>query len=175
VAGLNIVFTRGFAWADVKGHGKPFRFVNTHLEAFSSFVALAQAKELAAGAARLTNRTVVMSGDYNSDPLDGSTKPGDPTPHFAPYAFLTGQAGFTDGWPQLGLADPGWTSGLSETVNDADTSSIDHRIDFILARPTKNGDVSFDDGVIVGKDPANRSPAGLWPSDHAGVVMDVKP
>jgi endonuclease/exonuclease/phosphatase family metal-dependent hydrolase len=175
VAGLPIVFTRGYAWADVKVKGKPFRFVNTHLEAFSSFVALAQAQELAGGAASPTNRTVVMTGDYNSDPLNGTTKPGDPTPHWAPYRFLTGAAGFTDGWPELGVADPGWTSGLSETVDDEDTTDIDHRIDLVLARAGKNEDVAFAHGAIVGTDPLNRSPAGLWPSDHAGVVMDVRP
>ena len=48
------------------------------------------------------DRPVVVVCDCNSDPLDGSTKPTDPvpTPHWVPYCFLTGPAGFTDEWLQ---------------------------------------------------------------------------
>jgi len=30
------------------------------------------------------------------------------------------------------------------------------------------------DATIVGGDPANRLPSGLWPSDHAGVVVTLQ-
>lgn len=174
-AGRQITITRGFGWVDVTANKRSFRFVNTHLEAFSSLVALAQAQELEARAADTADGPVVMVGDYNSDPLDGSTKSSDPipTPHWAPYRFLTGSAGgFADGWASLDTDNPGWTSGFSETVDDADASDVDHRIDFVFARPKS---IPFSHGKIVGTDPDARTATGLWPSDHAGVVMKVRP
>ena len=41
-----IDFDRGYQWVDVRAGAKRFRFVNTHLEAFSSDIAFAQAAQL---------------------------------------------------------------------------------------------------------------------------------
>jgi len=183
VAGVTFQFIRGYNWADVRVGAKTLRFVNTHLESQFSFLAMAQAQELLAGPANAPGRPVVVVCDCNSDPLNQTTKPGDPTPHAAPYEFITGPGGFTDEWlefaplPEESWTSPeqGWTSGFSELVNDADTSRIDHRIDLILARSVSGAPMPADHGRIVGIDPANRSAAGLWPSDHAGVVLRLRP
>jgi hypothetical protein len=183
VAGVTFQFIRGYNWADVRVGAKKMRFVNTHLESQFSFLALAQARELLAGPARPSEQPVVIVCDCNSDPMNDSTKPGDPTPHSAPYNFLTGTGGFTDEWlefaplPEESWTSPeqGWTSGYSEFVNDADTSAIDHRIDLVLARGAHGEAMPADQGRIVGIDPANRSATGLWPSDHAGVVLRLRP
>ena len=53
------------------------------------------------------------------DPLLDAVKPHDTVPHKAPYEFLTGPAGYTDQWLEWAPAEEGWTSGLSERVNDA--------------------------------------------------------
>lgn len=42
IAGRPLDFTRGYQWVDVERGQKRFRFVNTHLEAFSSDMAFAQ-------------------------------------------------------------------------------------------------------------------------------------
>ena len=60
-------------------------------------------------------------------------------------------------------------------MNDPDTRRIDHRIDLVLARTVDGAPMPADKGRIVGVDPANRSAAGLWPSDHAGVVLRLRP
>jgi hypothetical protein len=161
---------------------KTFRFVNTHLESQFSFLALAQAQELLAGPANVAGPVVIVC-DCNSDPLDDRVKPGDPTPHSAPYEYLTGVGGFSDEWLEFSPVpeelwtspEQGWTSGFSESVDDDDTASIDHRIDLILARGSDGQPMPADHGVIVGIDDANRSAAGLWPSDHAGVVLRLRP
>ena len=177
VAGVTFTFIRGYNWADVRVGAKNLRFVNTHLESQSSDLALAQAHELLAGPASSPGQPVVIVCDCNSDPLDHSVKPTDPggTPHSGPYDFITGPGGFTDEWLEWAPAEQGWTSGFSEAVNDPDTTRIDHRIDLVLARDVNGAAMPADQGRIVGVDQANRSPAGLWPSDHAGVVLRLRP
>jgi endonuclease/exonuclease/phosphatase family metal-dependent hydrolase len=175
VAGVTFQFIRGYNWADVRVGARTLRVINTHLESQFSFLALAQARELLAGPANAPGKTVVVVCDCNSDPLNHTTKPGDPTPHSAPYDFMTGAGGLTDEWLQFAPAEAGWTSGLSELVNDPDTSEIDHRIDLVLARGADGQALPADQGRIVGIDPANRTATGLWPSDHAGVVLRLRP
>ena len=173
-AGIPVNVKRGYVWADARVGKHAFRFINTHLEAFRSQTALDQATELVNGPAA-TDDAVVLVGDFNSDPLNGTSKQND-IPHWSAYRFLTGAGGFTDAWAALRTtSDPGWTSGLSETVDDADTSSVDHRIDMVFLRSAA-GDKTPPRayrGTITGL--RARTPGGLWASDHAGVVVSVKP
>jgi endonuclease/exonuclease/phosphatase family metal-dependent hydrolase len=164
---------RGYTWADVTVGRTPLRFINTHLESFFSGIAYGQAAELLQGPAAVTDRTVVMLGDFNSDPLDGSVKPGDPTPHFLPYRLIRDAGHFSDAWLALGTSNPGFTSGLSELVNDPDTSTIDHRIDIVWTRGANGAPVDVQKGRIVGLE--ERTRGGLWASDHAGVVIKLRP
>ena len=172
LGGATFSFIRGYGFADVLLDGQRLRFVNTHLESQFSGIALQQAAELLAGPAAVTGRPLVVVCDCNSDPLDPSTKPGDPTPHFAPYRLLTGAGGLTDEWLQFAPAEEGFTSGLSELVNDADTSGIDHRIDMVFARRAGGSAVPADHGRITGLD--RQTDEGLWASDHAGVVLRLR-
>ena len=71
LAGVAVSFVRGYAWVNAKVDGRRFRFITTHLEAFGSALALAQAQELLAGPAARRGHTI-MVGDFNSDPLDDS-------------------------------------------------------------------------------------------------------
>ncbi len=173
VAGVPMSFDRGFQWVDVrKGHQR-FRFVNTHLEAFSSDLALAQVSELLA--ATPTDRNVIFVCDCNSDPLDDRVKPVDTVPHKAAYDLVTGPAGFTDEWLRWRPAEQGWTSGLSETVDDATGDGFDHRIDMVFARSARGKGYAVDKGRVTGTSVADRDPAtGLWPSDHGGVVLRLR-
>jgi endonuclease/exonuclease/phosphatase family metal-dependent hydrolase len=173
VAGSPISFDRGYQWVDARlGHVR-FRFVNTHLEAFSSDLALAQVSELLA--ATPTDRDVVFVCDCNSDPLNDRTKPIDTVPHKAAYDLVTGAGGFTDEWLQWAPAEAGWTSGLSETVDDPTGDGFDHRIDMVFARSAKGAGYAVDKGRVTGTSVSDRDPAtGLWPSDHGGVVLRLR-
>ena len=167
-----ITFSRGFQWANFTSGDYRFRFLNTHFEAFGSDIAYAQAEQLIAGAAGYRG-TAILTCDCNSDPLDGSVKPNETQPHWGPYYRLI-RAGYNDTWLQKYAPEEGWTSGLSETVDDETAAGFDHRIDLVLAR-TRNGDkLPVLGGEVVGDELADRNAAGLWPSDHAGVVMKLR-
>ncbi|MCD6640499.1 MAG: hypothetical protein LT071_11380, partial [Nocardioides sp.] len=171
---LNVI--RGYGWVDVAhGSARPVRFVNTHLEAFSSLAALWQARELV-DETTAADRTTIIACDCNSDPLNHSTKATDPvpTPHSAPYGLITGYGGFTDMWLQWRPAEQGWTSGLNERVNEPAPGSWTHRIDMVFARTAPGQSLEVVAGEVTGREPAAKDPVtGLWPSDHAGVVLTI--
>ena len=173
LAGVVMNFDRGYQWADVQNGRETFRFVNTHLEAFSSDLAYAQAAEMLANLP--TDQDVVVVCDCNSDPLNSSIKPFDQLPHKAPYDLITGSGGFTDQWLEWAPAERGWTSGLSETVDDATAAGFDHRIDMVFGRTAEGDGYGVRWGLVTGNQVWNRDRAtGLWPSDHAGVVMGLR-
>jgi endonuclease/exonuclease/phosphatase family metal-dependent hydrolase len=155
--------SRGYVWADMVVNKRAFRFVNTHLEAFHPGVRAAQAQYLTTAGPASVPGPVILAGDMNSDP-NASSPNGD--------AFNVLQAlGYSDTWATINPTDPGFTSGFSELVNDPDTSSIDARIDHVLTK----GAVGVSKAKVTGLDPSNRTPLGLWPSDHAGVVTTLQP
>jgi endonuclease/exonuclease/phosphatase family metal-dependent hydrolase len=171
VAGMVFGFDRGYQWADVRAGGQSFRFVNTHLEAFSSDLALAQADQMLTEATSTTTSTVIAC-DCNSDPLNDSIKPDDTFPHKAPYELITGT--YTDQWLQWAPAEEGWTSGLNELV-DEEPATWTHRIDMIFGRTASGAPLGVDRGEVTGTELTDRDPAtGLWPSDHAGVVLRLR-
>jgi hypothetical protein len=178
-----IDFDRGYQWVDVRAGAKRFRFVNSHFEAFSSDIAFAQAAELL-DEAPAGGRTTIFVCDCNSDPLNSSIKGApvnDTLPHKAAYELITGlgeypgESDFTDEWLEWAPAEEGWTSGLSETVDDADGSEFDHRIDMVFARTAHGDPLVVDRGRVTGTTVASKDPAtGLWPSDHGGVVLRLR-
>jgi endonuclease/exonuclease/phosphatase family metal-dependent hydrolase len=172
VSGKPLNFDRGYQWVDMVAGKKKFRFVNTHFEAFGSDIAYAQAEQLVAGPAG-KKMTTILSCDCNSDPANGSIKTGDTKRHWAPYFLLKRSGGFNDTWLQWAPPEEGFTSGLEETVDDAEPS-FTHRIDLILAR-TKNGSkLPVLNGDVTGNEVEDKAENGLWPSDHAGVVMRLR-
>ena len=174
IAGATLNFTRGYDWVDVRSGATSFRFVNTHLEAFSSDLALAQASEMLQ-ATTAAGRSTVIVCDCNSDPLNNSTKPFDHVPHKAPYDLITGAGDFADEWLEWAPANQGWTSGLSETVDDLTAAGFDHRIDMVFGRTSSGGALTVDKGEVTGDEVTDRDPdTGLWPSDHAGVVLRLR-
>jgi hypothetical protein len=154
-----VAFPRGWTAIDVKLRGQRFRVVNTHLEAFSAAVQVAQATELLAGPGGTALRTLFI-GDFNSR-ADGT---GTPT-----YGLLRA-AGFADAWSDVHPGDPGLTC-CWETHLLSPLPPFDERIDLVLAR----GPFVALRAEIVGEDPvADRTPSGLFHSDHAGVVATLR-
>lgn len=182
IAGQSVSFIRGYNYADVRAGSKRFRVINTHLESQLSDVAYAQAAELLAGPAAPSDQSVIILCDCNSDPLDASVKPGETHAHRDPYLLITGQGGFADEWLLFAPAEEGFTSGLSEFVNDTPEEAaarFDHRIDMVFGRLADGSPIPVDRAWVVGRDPDERTPATpigrLWPSDHAGVVVRLRP
>jgi hypothetical protein len=182
IAGQTFSFIRGYNYADVRAGAKKFRFINTHLESQLSDVAYAQAQELLAGPASATDIAVILVCDCNSDPLNDTKKPGEVHSHRDPYLLITGAGGFADEWLRFAPADEGWSSGLSEFVNDTPEQAadrFDHRIDMVFGREADGSPVPITHAWMVGRDPDERTPATpigrLWPSDHAGVVARLRP
>jgi len=96
---------------------------------------------------------LVLVGDFNS-PADGTG---------VTYNDLVA-ARFADAWALAG-------SGAGLTCCQADdllngASTLDRRIDLVLFR----GAFAALASDVVGEEPADMTPSGMWPSDHAGVV-----
>jgi endonuclease/exonuclease/phosphatase family metal-dependent hydrolase len=182
IAGQPVAFIRGYNVVDVRAGGQTVRFINTHLESESSDVAFAQAAELLAGPAAPNGMPTIVACDCNSDPLNASVKPGQVRAHRDPYLLITGAGGFTDEWLRFAPAEAGFTSGLSELVNDspADAAAkFNHRIDMVFGRRADGSAMPVKHAWVTGKDPNERTPptpiGRLWPSDHAGVVVELRP
>lgn len=182
IAGQPLAFVRGYNRVDVRAGGRTVRFLNTHLESESSDVAYAQAQELLAGPAAPNGMATIIACDCNSDPLNASVKPGQTRAHRDPYLLITGAGGFADEWLRFAPAEAGFTSGLSELVNDTPAEAaarFDHRIDMVFGRRADGAPMGVDVGWVTGKDPDERTPATpigrLWPSDHAGVAIRLRP
>jgi endonuclease/exonuclease/phosphatase family metal-dependent hydrolase len=160
---LGVTFTipRGWASFDLTVDGKTMRFVTTHLEIFPN-VSLPQMKELLASAVGDSTLPVVLSGDFNAR-ADSVTDPTYPT-----YKAAI-DAGFTDAWVKARMADPGFTCCQNPILNNA-TTSLNTRIDLVLLR----GINSVSDVHLIGDKPIDKTPSGLWPSDHAGLVMNLR-
>lgn len=145
---------RGWVATDVEMNGTSFRFVSAHLEQETAGpVQVAQGNELLAALAG-DSRPAIVVGDFNSA-ADGSTT--------ATYANLT--ARYTDVWNVLRSGDAGLTCCQAEDLRNA-TSANRSRIDLILF----TGGFTPVSAEKVGDDPSKKTAAGLWPSDHAGVV-----
>ncbi len=158
----SVINTRGWASVDVRLRGRSFRLATTHLEGASPFtIQQAQAKELIQSAGN-TTLPVVFIGDFNIAANNGL----DPT--FPTYQLFI-NAGFTEAWPLKHAPDPGFTCCQNPDLLNP-TSLLNTRIDLVLFR----GAFAVTDIKRVGDSPSDRTPSGLWPSDHAGVVATLQ-
>lgn len=166
VPSLGIELKRGYVAADVIVDGTSYRFVNTHLEPFLPDVQMAQAKELLAAIADETLPTI-MVGDFNTQAPTGDT-----------YAYIVSE-GFLDVWTRNALDDnpEGFTYGHDSDLRNEEANFWE-RIDQIYVKHNPTYPVSplLDPvvAIVVGDEQFNRTPSGLWPSDHGGVVARLK-
>ncbi|HET6794281.1 MAG TPA: endonuclease/exonuclease/phosphatase family protein [Acidimicrobiales bacterium] len=155
VAGVQIPVVRGWASIDGSLSGRPFAFVGTHLEAYSDPVRDAQEAQLLSmvGSEQVP---VILAGDFNS-PATGTGS----------NAYqVARQHGLGDAWLEANPSSPGNTYGYSA---DLTTGSMYQRIDFVLLK----GPFKAERAVVVGVDPAEKTPTGRWPSDHAGLAAQL--
>jgi endonuclease/exonuclease/phosphatase family metal-dependent hydrolase len=152
-----LTIPRGWISVDGKVRGKNFRFVTTHLESFHPGIQAVQASELMQGPCN-TTLPVIVAGDLNTD-----SPSGDPAQNAGYQIILS--TGFSDVWSLLRQGDPGNTWALH--LGDSATSMIPtQRLDLVFFR----GDVLAEGIELIGNSPSDRTPDGLWPSDHAGLV-----
>lgn len=161
-----VTILRGWTSVVAQVEGNVFRLVNTHLETqVAPPIQLAQAQELLGMLAPET-RPVILVGDFNSA-ADGSQT--------ATYGVIAA-SGFVDAWAQKHPRDPGYTCcHASDLISPLPT--LDQRLDVVWLRNQFTdrtgrivGGVHLD---ILGEASSDRTPSGLWPSDHAGVVATL--
>ena len=175
LAGTTFQFVRGYAWADVAVGSARIRLVNTHLESQNSQLARAQAEELLNGPAGDSSLPTVIACDCNSNPASPAARSALPIGSGAAYRLITDGHGFSDLWLQQPGGDgPGETAWLRELVND-ETADFERRIDLVLARSAEPGRIVANRVEVTGNELSDRDPASnLWPSDHAGVVVELR-
>lgn len=164
--GLVIEVPRGFVAVDATVDHQTFRFVNTHLEPAETApaVQVAQAAQLIAALSDETN-PILLVGDFNSA-ADGSSTP--------TYGNLI-NAGFTDIWTRRREGpEPGFTCCHAANLRNA-VPTLDRRLDLIFFRGNGSSVLERVRAEVVGDDPSrDRTPSGLWPSDHGGVATRLR-
>jgi endonuclease/exonuclease/phosphatase family metal-dependent hydrolase len=141
---------RGWVGVDATLAKHKFRFVSTHLEAYSADIANKQMQELLTGYGPLSSkkRASILVGDFNSQPTD-------PDPNAYKSAI---KAGFANPLPKRS------TCCFAEDLHTPD--SLDQWIDHVIVRPkikaVKSG--------IVG----TKQIGGIYPSDHAGITATLR-
>jgi len=165
--GQPTVVQRGWVAVDAVVNKRSFRFVNTHLEAFSAGLRLEQVRELIApdGPIGSATRPVILVGDLNSSPELPV-----PENRLAFQALL--DFGLIDTWAVTHPGEAGFTAGFNELLNDPSAAAtLEHRVDHVMVTPG----VGIVKSRIYGTDPDNRTVDGMWPSDHAGVAATLLP
>jgi endonuclease/exonuclease/phosphatase family metal-dependent hydrolase len=161
IGGMNVPLLRGWTSVDATIGASTFRFVNTHLEVQSfAPVQTAQAAELLAlfAAAPLP---VVMVGDFNSAADNSQT----PT-----YAMILA-AGYDDVWTPRG--SDGYTCCHAKDLSNT-LPELDQRLDIVFVRGFGPAPQVGARTQIVGNTVGDRQRAGMWASDHAGVVATLR-
>jgi len=156
----------GWSGVDVTAGGRTYRVISTHLEYQEALpVQLLQAQELLATLSTETRPTILL-GDFNSDAYGA-----DPT-RATPTLGMMRDAGFTDAWADPGRQAPGLTCcQASDLLNPF--GAFDERGDFVFSRNLPAG-VHIVSRHIMGDHPGDRLPSGLWPSDHAAIVVTFR-
>jgi endonuclease/exonuclease/phosphatase family metal-dependent hydrolase len=159
---------RGWASIDVVFQGgAPFRFFDTHFEAFDPGVREDQVAELAQ-IMSTSPLPVVLAGDINLYPR------GVRALDEAAWRVLS-RDGFRDAWVVAECFEPRFTAGQTDDLDNV-PSILDNTVDFVLFDKdfeTKTVEGSCDIAGEELDDRTNTVPA-LWPSDHAAVVVDLR-
>jgi endonuclease/exonuclease/phosphatase family metal-dependent hydrolase len=164
ILGTPLPIARGWTATDAKVRGShPFRFVNTHLEAFQPLIREAQAEELVApGGPATSDRPVVLVGDLNSDDDKGTTTAADRLAFEALTA--AGMVKRSTNEPFSCCLNPS----LLGEFDGGSVADFDHQVDHILtSEPSK---VLLRESLVTGLFPVN----GFWNSDHAGVFSALR-
>jgi endonuclease/exonuclease/phosphatase family metal-dependent hydrolase len=142
---------------------RKFRLVETHMESMDEAVQVAQERELV-GALANAESPIVVIGDFNSN---GNQQPNVPD-NTASYPEMIA-AGFNDVWVAVNRDDLGNTCCHSADLRNP-VSELSRRLDLILTR----GAIAPLSAKLVASKPACRTPSGVWPTDHAGLLAKLR-
>lgn len=156
---------RGWTSIDVTTPAGTVRVINTHLERLYPPAQIAQGFEILEGPAD-TELPVVLLGDLNSAAGEGGVPFESDTPTYGNMLA----AGFEDAWTLKQGDDPGFTCCHAEDLMNT-AVSFTERIDFVLVR----GNIAVASVQRIGDELTDRTPSGLWPTDHAGVRAVLLP
>lgn len=134
------------------------RFVSTHLEAVVPAIQVLQADELLEGPAN-TSLPIVLLGDFNSNAEGTGT---------ATYSNLITNGDFRDAWKEEDRGQ-GFTCCQDDDLKNP-LSAFTTRIDLVLY----NGEFEVKKADIVGDTGKEKTSSGLWPSNHGGLVVELK-
>ena len=155
-----VTFQRSWVSVDAMVDGQSFRFISTHLEPAVAFYRFAQSGELLNGPAN-TSLPVILVGDFNSPPDE-------PLP-FSAYTNLI-NAGFVDTWAEANPNEAGYTCcNAPDLLNHS--PGFDTRIDHVFASPG----IEVFKAKLISETLGDRTNTGLWPSDHAGIIAELRP
>ena len=158
--GAPVKLVRGLSRVQATIGAARFLFANTHLEVpggpqnVLTMIQEGQARDLV-NALQPARGPVILVGDFNSAATGRDTR-----------SYTTVAASFTDAHTALALGDSG---GTCCTALESATFTGRSRIDIVFIR----GPVRAQTVEVIGKDPTKKTPDGLWPSDHAGVVATL--
>jgi endonuclease/exonuclease/phosphatase family metal-dependent hydrolase len=148
-----LAIIRGWCSARCTVDGTEFTVVNTHTEAYDETSRNEQRDELLT-ALPTGPEALVLVGDFNSTPDKVGLPPA-----------------FEDAWVAGGNPTDGgaaFTCCQAADLSNAE-SQLSQRLDYVWVRGGRVlGSRRF------GADPEDRTPAGLWPSDHAGVCAEIE-
>jgi endonuclease/exonuclease/phosphatase family metal-dependent hydrolase len=152
----------GWVSFDLSCGGLATRIVSTHLavdENFNPATATAQANELLLTAGR-SNLPTVFLGDFNSDANHSDRT-------FQTYQTIL-DGGFKDAWNLIHGSAAGLTCCQDENLGNS-RSKLTVRYDLVFVKG-----LSALDAKVVGDKSTDKTPSGLWPSDHAGVIATLR-
>jgi endonuclease/exonuclease/phosphatase family metal-dependent hydrolase len=165
VIGVPVALPWAWASVDVTRSGQSFRFATTHLDPISGVAQGLQADEFMAGPGA-TRLPIIWVGDFNSD-AEGTVITGVPSAT-ATYESIIA-SGYADAWTARHSSNPGFT--CCQTTDLLNPISIlTERVDLVLTR----GAFHVGKASLVGDEASDQLPSGLWPSDHAGVVVNLE-
>jgi endonuclease/exonuclease/phosphatase family metal-dependent hydrolase len=150
---------RGWVGVDATLAKRRFRFVTTHLEAYSPEIADQQMQQLVKSGGPLASkkRASILVGDFNSAPGRNANDRGTSRDASAYYSAI--DAGFRNPLPSRRTCC--FAEDLSSTAERLETW-----IDHVLVRPRVK---ALRSGIV-----GTRQVGGLFPSDHAGITATLR-
>jgi endonuclease/exonuclease/phosphatase family metal-dependent hydrolase len=150
---------RGWVGLDGTLAKHKFRFVTTHLEAYSDEIADKQMKQLLSSSGPLSSKKkqAILVGDFNSDPGANPNERGADRAANAYYSAI--DRGFRNRLPKRATCC--FAEDLHSTADKLETW-----IDHILVRPKIK---ALKSGIV-----GTKQVGGMYPSDHAGITATLR-
>jgi endonuclease/exonuclease/phosphatase family metal-dependent hydrolase len=157
--------SRSWLSVDVEFKGRAFRFIGAHLSNLG-YPYFYQGEELRRQDAAELRAIADASPLPVVIAMDASAQAA-PLPADATCADFIA-TGYRDAWSEAHPALPGFTCCQAATM-DNQASQLSRRTDLVLLR----GTVRVQNAAVLGAQPSSRTASGLWPSDHAGVAVQL--